>query len=240
MAELDATDEHILYRLSEDARNTSAPEIADELDVSASTVRNRIDRLEERGVIAGYHAHIDYEACENRLVGVFECTSSVAEQEHLAARALRIPGVVNVREVLSGHGNIHAKVVAEDTDGFTRIARKLTNLGLEIETEEFLQNESFHPYHAFGPNTEEPAAPTGMETTPNDTILTVAEDAEVAGMTLKEANRAGLVGENVVVVAVERDGSVIAPRGDTMLEVGDRVKLFSPDDITERDRAVFA
>src|SRR6056297_922249 len=107
--DIDSTDERILYRLVEDARNTSAPEIANELDVSPSTIRNRIDRLESLGVIAGYHAHVDYEACGNRLVGVFECTSSVAEQEHLAAQALRVPGVVNVREVLSGHGNIHAK-----------------------------------------------------------------------------------------------------------------------------------
>jgi DNA-binding Lrp family transcriptional regulator len=36
-------------------------EIAEEVDVSASTVRNRIDRLEEAGVIEGYYPKINYE-----------------------------------------------------------------------------------------------------------------------------------------------------------------------------------
>jgi DNA-binding Lrp family transcriptional regulator len=35
--------------------------MGDVVDVSASTVRNRIDRLEQEGVIRGYHADVAYD-----------------------------------------------------------------------------------------------------------------------------------------------------------------------------------
>ncbi|WP_227356864.1 Lrp/AsnC family transcriptional regulator [Haladaptatus salinisoli] len=45
----------ILRILREDARQTTAQEIADTVGVSASTVRNRIDQLEAEGIVRGYH-----------------------------------------------------------------------------------------------------------------------------------------------------------------------------------------
>lgn len=50
-ARLDDIDRRILYYLRVDARNTTAPMIAEEVDVSAATIRNRINQLEEKGVI---------------------------------------------------------------------------------------------------------------------------------------------------------------------------------------------
>jgi len=59
--------------------------------------------------------------------------------------------------------------------------------------------------------------------------ITVDDDAPVAGMTLQEANESGFLGEDVLVVAIERDGtdSPITPRGDTTLAVGDLVTVYS-------------
>lgn len=229
--EIDDLDERILYRLVENARNTSAPKIAEEMDVAASTVRNRIDQLEAAGVIRGYHANVDYERCGGRLTSIFACSTSVANQERLAQQALRIPGVVEVRKLMSGQGNLQVTVVAADTDGLSHIARKLTNLGLEVEDEEFVQAEYHHPYHDFGPPDAHDDLRTEMEVTPNDEIVVVAEDAPLAGQTLQEANRTGLVHEDVLVVAIERDDRILTPRGDTVLEAGDRVKVFSPERI---------
>ncbi len=59
---IDDLDRNIIYALQQDARHTSASEIAESLDVSARTVRNRITKLEEAGVIAGYDVDVDYEA----------------------------------------------------------------------------------------------------------------------------------------------------------------------------------
>jgi Trk K+ transport system NAD-binding subunit len=47
--------------------------------------------------------------------------------------------------------------------------------------------------------------------------LTVSEGAPIAGMSLKEANSDGLVGDDVLVVAIERDGEIITPRGKTTI-----------------------
>lgn len=57
---LDAVDRRILYLLQEDARYNTATEIAKQLDVSTNTVRNRIERLEEEGVVRGYNVDLDY------------------------------------------------------------------------------------------------------------------------------------------------------------------------------------
>jgi len=57
---LDEVDRGILFVLQQDARNTTIAEIADEVEVSSSTVRNRIDRLEDEGVIEGYYPKINY------------------------------------------------------------------------------------------------------------------------------------------------------------------------------------
>jgi len=57
---LDEIDRRILHELMTDARNTSAPMIAEDLNVSAGTIRNRIERLEEEDVIRGYTAIVDF------------------------------------------------------------------------------------------------------------------------------------------------------------------------------------
>lgn len=59
--ELDELDRGILHCLQEDARNNSAADIAEKVGVTANTVRNRIQRLEEEGVIQKYTPIIDYE-----------------------------------------------------------------------------------------------------------------------------------------------------------------------------------
>jgi len=59
--------------------------------------------------------------------------------------------------------------------------------------------------------------------------ITVAEGAPIAGETLQSAAEAGLFGEEVLIVAIERDGDgqPITPRGPTRIEVGDLVTVYS-------------
>jgi len=237
--EIDDLDERILYRLAENARRTSAPDIAAEMDVAASTVRNRIEQLEEAGIIRGYTCSIDYERCDGRLTSLFECSTSVEDQERLAQQALRIPGVIEVLKLMSGQGNLQVKVVADDTDGLSLIARKLTNIGLAVDDEVFLQAEYHHPYHDFGPSESAKDAIDASGMTANGEMVTVEKDAPVAGRTLQEANREGLVHEDVLVVAIQRNGRVLSPRGDTELRAGDRVEVFSPGTVPTTALDVF-
>ena len=58
---LDDVDRGILHILQGNAREATAADMGDKVGTSASTVRNRIEYLEE-GVIRGYHPELDYEA----------------------------------------------------------------------------------------------------------------------------------------------------------------------------------
>ena len=59
--ELDSVDKRILYHLQRDARGISSSDIGEELDLSPSTIRTRLNKLEESGIVRGYHIDIDYE-----------------------------------------------------------------------------------------------------------------------------------------------------------------------------------
>lgn len=57
---IDDIDRSILHQLQLDARQTDT-EIGRKVDVTSTTVRNRLDKLERNGVIQGYHPEINYE-----------------------------------------------------------------------------------------------------------------------------------------------------------------------------------
>ncbi|MFB6200810.1 MAG: TrkA family potassium uptake protein [Halorhabdus sp.] len=59
--------------------------------------------------------------------------------------------------------------------------------------------------------------------------ITVTEGAPVAGKTLQEATQAGLITEDMLVVAIEREGNdhPITPRGNTTIQEGDLLTVYS-------------
>jgi DNA-binding Lrp family transcriptional regulator len=103
--------------------------IADEKGVAASTVRNRITKLEAAGVVNGYYLDVDYERTGFQLHTLIVCTAPITDREELAKQALEIEGVVAVREVMTGSENVHIEVVDED----------------------LIRNEYVHPYEGFAP-----------------------------------------------------------------------------------------
>lgn len=241
--QIDTIDERILYYLTKEARHTSAPDIAEQVDKSAPTVRNRIRRLEDAGVISGYHAHVDYERVDGRLTDLLVCSTSATERQELAQRVLDVAGVVNVREIMSGRGNLHIKVVGEDTDDLTRIAQDIAALGIEIDDEDLVHREYFRPYAQFGSRDEEPISPvTGVSGIAGDADvleLVVGEDARIAGMTLKDANEEGLIPADVLVVRIDRDEEAITPAGETRIQGGDFVTIHSRSGIGEETLDAF-
>ena len=147
--EIDDLDRRIIHALQEDARHTSASEIAESLDVSARTVRNRIAKLEEAGVIRGYDVDVDYEAAGYQLHTLIVCTAPIHEREEVARRALDVEGVVAIREVMTGADNVHVEVVGIDGNDLSRIGRDLNELGLEVVDEDLIRNEYTRPFHPF-------------------------------------------------------------------------------------------
>jgi Lrp/AsnC family leucine-responsive transcriptional regulator len=147
--DIDHVDRCILYSLQEDARRMSASRIAERLDVSARTVRNRIDQLEESGVINGYRLDVNYEITGYQLHTMVVCTAPIQGREEIARAAADVPGVINVREIMTGDQNLLVEVVGTDGDDLSRITSDLNDLGLNVNDEDIIRNEHDSQFHEF-------------------------------------------------------------------------------------------
>ncbi|WP_436347380.1 Lrp/AsnC family transcriptional regulator [Natronorubrum sp. FCH18a] len=147
---LDEIDYGILHLLQQNARSTTPVDMATQLPVTDTTIRNRIERLEEKGVIEGYVPIIDYEAAGFPMRLQFSCTAPTNKREEIAERALELPNVVKVDEMLSARENIRVLAVASTTEEVNEIAARLDELPLTIERESLLRKERIRPFNHFG------------------------------------------------------------------------------------------
>lgn len=112
--ELDETDRAILRILQADAR-TPFSEVARQIDMSSATVHDRVGRMEEAGVIEGYHAEIDSKAVG---YGVSAFVGLRVEQGREEDALDRLRDIEGVREIhlTTGEWDVMLRVVAENTD----------------------------------------------------------------------------------------------------------------------------
>jgi DNA-binding Lrp family transcriptional regulator len=228
---LDEIDRRILHALMDDARNTSASTLAAEAGVSGATIRNRIHKLEDAGVIRGYTTQVDFELASGKLTNLYLCDVPVSEREALAHEARAIPGVINVRTLMTGRRNIHVLAVGENTSDLRRIARRLTDIGIHIEDEDLVEEELFAPYGPFDPDDGEqaPEANDFISLTGNASVVetTVQSEAPIANLTLEDASRQGILDEETLVIAIERDDLELTPHGDTVIQPDDIVTILT-------------
>lgn len=147
--DLDEVDRGILHMLQKDARNNTTREIGETVGVSAGTVRNRIEKLEDADVIRGYVPDIDYERSGFQLKILFTCTASEPSAA-LTQQLLEKHGVVTVRKLLAGEENYHIQVIGTDTSDVSSIADSIRECGLEIVRSEVLDEEHIQPFNHFG------------------------------------------------------------------------------------------
>jgi len=155
--ELDSIDRHILYYLQQDARRTSSSDIAEKLDLSSSTVRTRLKKLETSGIVRGYHIDIDYDLAGYPLHTKIICTAPIPERDDLANAARDIDGVTAVREIMTGERNVYVNAIGTDHDDLNRISEELDGLGLDIVDEQLIREEHVCPYHGFLDQEDGPA-----------------------------------------------------------------------------------
>ncbi|WP_254768066.1 Lrp/AsnC family transcriptional regulator [Salinilacihabitans rarus] len=124
--DLDDTDRAILRILQENAR-TPFSEIARRIDMSSATVHDRVNRLEEAGVIEGYHARVDPKAVG---LDISAIVGLRVEQGRETDTLEALAGIEGVQEVhlTTGEWDVMMRVYAEDADAlrelmFDRIAR---------------------------------------------------------------------------------------------------------------------
>ncbi|NHN48454.1 Lrp/AsnC family transcriptional regulator [Halostella sp. JP-L12] len=124
--DLDDTDREILRILQADAR-TPFSEIAREIDMSSATVHDRVSRMEEAGVIEGYHASVDPRTVGLGISAIVGLRVEQGREQDTLDRLAAIDGVQEVH-LTTGEWDVMARVYAEDADElremmFERIAR---------------------------------------------------------------------------------------------------------------------
>ena len=124
---LDAIDRRILAELQSDGRMTNV-ELARRAGISAPPCLRRVRRLEEAGIIRGYHADTDpqllgWEITFFAVVGLDSQKESV-----LAAFEQLLAGWPEVREchMIRGGGDFLLKLVARDTAHENQLTQRLT------------------------------------------------------------------------------------------------------------------
>ena len=240
---IDEIDKRILYYLSIDARNTTTSDIAEETEVTPATIRNRIEQLEAHGILREYRADIDYKAIDSYVKYQFRCTAAIPDRKQLTQSALEIRGVLTVRELMAGSSNLVITAVGADTNEITRIAHKLSDLGLAINDESVVEDEYHTPYNPFGPEDvpREPSLTDFMSLAGDAEVVefTVSEEAEITDSSIEQAVSDGLLAGEVLVVSIERDGDVLTPKGETIIQPGDVVSLFSKSSLEKDSLEVF-
>ncbi|MDY7082178.1 MAG: TrkA family potassium uptake protein [Halobacteria archaeon] len=71
--------------------------------------------------------------------------------------------------------------------------------------------------------------------------ITVDENAPIAGKTLSDADEEGLIPEEVLIIAIERngEGNPITPRGNVQIHPGDIVTVYSSEGATPEITDIF-
>lgn len=126
---LDAIDRRILAELQADGRMTNV-ELARRAGISAPPCLRRVRRLEETGVIRGYHADTDPQLLGWQII--FFAIVGLDSQRDLVLSAFegRVGDWPEVREchMIRGGGDFLLKLVARDTAHENQLTQRLTGL----------------------------------------------------------------------------------------------------------------
>ncbi len=152
---IDDQDEVILHYLQQNARHFSSADISEKSDLSSSTIRKRIDRMEEEAVIKGYSAQIDYQRAGYPIRMILFATAPIPERGDLVDQILEINGVVSVQELITGDENLLITVVGEKDRDVTPVAEELMDMGLKITDEVLVRRHEMAPYRGFLENRTE-------------------------------------------------------------------------------------
>jgi len=122
--------------------------MAGKVGVSSSTVANRINDLEKRGVILSNHPIINYS--ETGLGHHLLVTATVPrDREKMMDGIMEVSGIVSIRELLTNKENLSLEVVGTSED-IEETLESLDSLGVDIERMRMMKQERTNPYNHFG------------------------------------------------------------------------------------------
>ena len=117
--ELDETDRAILRILQSDAR-TPFSEVARQIEMSSATVHDRVSRMEDAGVIEGYHAKVDPRAIGLGTSALVGLRIEQGNENDALERLRQIEGVQEIH-LTTGEWDVVLRVYAEDTDSLREL-----------------------------------------------------------------------------------------------------------------------
>jgi DNA-binding Lrp family transcriptional regulator len=126
---LDAIDRRILMELQADGRMTNV-ELARRAGISAPPCLRRVRRLEEAGVIRGYHADSDPQMLGWEIVFFAVVGLDSQKEAVLSAFEQQVADWPEVREchMIRGGGDFLLKLVARDTAHENQLTQRLTGM----------------------------------------------------------------------------------------------------------------
>ncbi len=125
--DLDAVDRHILAELQADGRMTNV-ELARRVGLSAPPCLRRVRRLEEQGVIRGYHADLDPQVLGWQITFFALVGLETQKEAVLTAFERMVTAWPEVREchMIRGGGDFLLRLVARDTQHENALTSRLT------------------------------------------------------------------------------------------------------------------
>jgi DNA-binding Lrp family transcriptional regulator len=127
LPEIDAIDRRIIIELQNDGRMTNV-ELARRAGISAPPCLRRVRRLEETGIIRGYHAETDPQKLGFAITFFVLIGLDTQKDAALAAFERLVATWPEVREchMIRGGGDFLIRLVARDTAQENELTRKLT------------------------------------------------------------------------------------------------------------------
>ncbi len=124
MYELDAIDTRLLNELQADAK-ISLKRVGEKVGLSAPAVMERVRKLEQAGIIRGYHAQIDARAVGIDVTGLIGVMiKDPGRLQAFEAWVLDVPQVLECHHVTGGF-TLMLKVKARNTSALESLIRKI-------------------------------------------------------------------------------------------------------------------
>lgn len=153
---LDETDIRILAALQRDGRMTKV-RLAESVNLSPSPCWERLRRLEDAGVIAGYHARINLDMLARPTTVLVELTLRRHRAEDFASFEAAVCAVPEILDCWATGGGVDymMRVVAADVDTYQRLIDRLL-------MDEAVSIDRYFTYIVTKPVKQTPDVPVGV------------------------------------------------------------------------------
>jgi Lrp/AsnC family transcriptional regulator, leucine-responsive regulatory protein len=131
---LDATDREIIRALVENAR-MSYRELGERVSLSANAAAERVRRLRDAGVIAGFRAVVDPSAAGRRLEALIDVRIASPAESVRFERLIDSLDTVTDAAHLTGRFDYQVRAACSDAAGLDSLIRTLKSEGGVVETD---------------------------------------------------------------------------------------------------------